>query len=366
MKMKNKMKNKIIVLILILTSCYVQSTHAYQLDISINKTSYKADNSKFEISHNFINRTSEYDTSKKNSIQTIYNESLEDEISCSAVSNVSNTNITSNSASFSWTPISIIGGAVYEIKYGTSGFDVNTSGTLVTIFLPNAIINGLTSETTYDFYVRTACGASNYSSWSTPVSITTLNEEGVGIIIDRTGNKFYSGSYRPSLEKKYILGAWIKEVKEGVTSQPPNYTNSEIGIYLVNVNDITVSNPIQVGVFKPSGKIIDGWQRVQGVFELNASIDDFINQNALQIQLKNTSSDVSVYFDDIRVFPFHGNMKSFVYDDVTKKLMAELDENNYATYYEYDNEGGLIRVKKETEKGIYTIQETRSSNAKKN
>ena len=45
--------------------------------------------------------------------------------------------------------------------------------------------------------------------------------------------------------------------------------------------------------------------------------------------------------------------------------MAELDENNYSTFYEYDNEGGLIRVKKETEKGVYTIQETRSGNPKK-
>jgi hypothetical protein len=46
--------------------------------------------------------------------------------------------------------------------------------------------------------------------------------------------------------------------------------------------------------------------------------------------------------------------------------MAELDENNYATFYEYDLEGGLIRVKKETEKGIFTIQETRSNTYKSN
>jgi hypothetical protein len=41
--------------------------------------------------------------------------------------------------------------------------------------------------------------------------------------------------------------------------------------------------------------------------------------------------------------------------------MAELDENNYATFYEYDDEGTLTRVKKETEKGIKTIRETRSA-----
>ena len=52
------------------------------------------------------------------------------------------------------------------------------------------------------------------------------------------------------------------------------------------------------------------------------------------------------------------------YDEETNKLLAELDENNYATFYEYDQEGGLIRIKKETEKGVFTIQESRSSNPK--
>ena len=54
-------------------------------------------------------------------------------------------------------------------------------------------------------------------------------------------------------------------------------------------------------------------------------------------------------------------MKSFVYNTVNLRLMAELDENNYATFYEYDDDGTLIRVKKETERGIMTIQETRSA-----
>ena len=48
------------------------------------------------------------------------------------------------------------------------------------------------------------------------------------------------------------------------------------------------------------------------------------------------------------------------------RLMADLDENNYATYYEYDDDGTLIRVKKETERGIMTVQESRSALLKDN
>lgn len=88
--------------------------------------------------------------------------------------------------------------------------------------------------------------------------------------------------------------------------------------------------------------------------------DDF----KLDLENNNTDERIS-YFDDVRVIPSKGNMKSFVYDQKTQRLMAELDENNYGTYYEYDLEGGLIRIKKETEKGVFTIQETRSSNPKK-
>ena len=67
-----------------------------------------------------------------------------------------------------------------------------------------------------------------------------------------------------------------------------------------------------------------------------------------------------IYFDDIRIHPFNSNMKSYVYDPVNLKLMAELDPNNYATFYEYDEEGGLIRTKAETREGIKTINESRS------
>ena len=75
-------------------------------------------------------------------------------------------------------------------------------------------------------------------------------------------------------------------------------------------------------------------------------------------------SDVDTYFDDIRIHPFNGSMKSYVYDGETFWLTSELDDNNYATFYEYDEEGGLIRIKKETARGIVTIQETRSNTIK--
>jgi hypothetical protein len=106
--------------------------------------------------------------------------------------------------------------------------------------------------------------------------------------------------------------------------------------------------------FTPTGAIIDGWQRIEGTFDIPSP-----SPSELNITLNSTAGDV--YFDDIRVFPYDGSMKTYVYDPVTLRLAAELDERNYATIYEYDEEGKLIRVKKETERGIMTIQENKNN-----
>jgi hypothetical protein len=38
-----------------------------------------------------------------------------------------------------------------------------------------------------------------------------------------------------------------------------------------------------------------------------------------------------------------------------------MDANNYATFYEYDEEGTLVRTKVETREGVKTVQESRSA-----
>ena len=137
-------------------------------------------------------------------------------------------------------------------------------------------------------------------------------------------------------EGKYILTVWVK-----VPNSPPSVTTYTTPRVIIGAST----------TFLPSGNIIDGWQRIEA--ELN--FDD-------PIRLAVTTGDA--YFDDIRLHPKDGSMKSYVYDPITLRMLAELDERNYATIYEYDEEGKLIRVKKETEKGIMTIQENRSNTAK--
>lgn len=151
------------------------------------------------------------------------------------------------------------------------------------------------------------------------------------------------GSFAPIPGKKYVVSAWAKE--QGAPQSTTTYTNAELSV----ISGTTTS-------FYGSGQIIDGWQRIEGEFTIPSS------STTLDIKLNCQSGNC--YFDDIRVFPFDGSMKSYVYDPITMRLVAELDERNYATLYEYDEEGKLIRVKKETEKGKMTIQENRNNTKK--
>jgi PKD repeat protein len=157
------------------------------------------------------------------------------------------------------------------------------------------------------------------------------------------------GSFAPPAGD-YIIGIWVKEANENVKT----YTHA--GVKISFTADPTVFGPFFPDVTK--NKIIDGWQRIEEKFTVPVSATQII------IELVNTSNSADVHFDDIRVHPFNGSMKSFVYDPVNLRLMAELDENNYATMYEYDEEGKLIRVKKETERGIMTIKESRQNSSK--
>ncbi|HEX9981244.1 MAG TPA: choice-of-anchor J domain-containing protein [Flavobacterium sp.] len=172
-------------------------------------------------------------------------------------------------------------------------------------------------------------------------------------------------SFQPEPGKKYLLSAWVKEESK---EQVKDYVHAKINIVFYNDKKALTEHVINppLPAFGTSGEIIDGWQRIVGTFTAPVSTNPTLNTITLGIELNNGGDTVPVYFDDIRIHPLDGSMKSFVYDPETFKLMSELDENNYSTFYEYDNEGGLVRIKKETAKGIKTIQETRSGNAIQN
>jgi len=161
------------------------------------------------------------------------------------------------------------------------------------------------------------------------------------------GNHLTNEKFSPIAGTKIVVSAWVKE---GDVCAGTQYNNARLQLAF---------NGGSAGTFNltPSGFIIEGWQRIEDTLTIPPGA------TSMAINLQATSS-TPVYFDDIRIHPFNSNMKSFVYNPVNLRLMAELDENNHAAFYEYDDDGTLIRVKKETERGIKTINETRTALSK--
>lgn len=163
-----------------------------------------------------------------------------------------------------------------------------------------------------------------------------LSNNALGEYIHRADGWLGLRGFAPVTGNRYIFSAWVYDGNKS-TAVPP------LKVYL---NGALLE--IKVKAY------VEDWKLVETEFGFESDINNLqpvtfsIGGNNLRI-------------DDIRIFSAEGQLKTFCYDDKTQRLMAEMDENNYATFYEYDDEGTLVRVKKETERGIMTIKETRSS-----
>ena len=82
---------------------------------------------------------------------------------CESVSNINITNITTTSATVTWSAPA--GQSSWQVVVVTAGTSVN-NGTPVAVTSTNYTITGLTPGTSYDVYIRAVCGPDRNSEWS--------------------------------------------------------------------------------------------------------------------------------------------------------------------------------------------------------
>ncbi len=104
-----------------------------------------------------------------NSVVGLDDFDIHEQPTCPKPSNLQVMGQTANSVSLSWTS----GGATdWQIEYGINGFTLGT-GTIVSAGTNPFTVSGLNSSTTYDFYVRDSCSATDKSDWFGFVSQST-------------------------------------------------------------------------------------------------------------------------------------------------------------------------------------------------
>jgi hypothetical protein len=155
-------------------------------------------------------------------------------------------------------------------------------------------------------------------------------------------------SFKMAAGKRYVVNLWLRPAAMSIYAPAPVGNNGNVSLSMDNGVGGTSSYSLT-----PASNIIEGWQQYTAVFSVPMGYGNF------KLNLGN-----GFFYDDIRIYPFESNSKAFVYHPVTRKVTATLDENNYGTFYEYDAEGNLVRTKRETERGILTISENRSSHHK--
>ena len=91
---------------------------------------------------------------------------------CPKPSHLTASNPTTTSLVLSWTENGTA--TNWVVEYGPSGFTQGTGSTVQVQGTPSTTITGLSASSTYDFYVKSVCGAGDESYWSTVGSGSTL------------------------------------------------------------------------------------------------------------------------------------------------------------------------------------------------
>ena len=94
--------------------------------------------------------------------------------SCPAPSNLSANTSTAGTALLDWVGGSSPFGGTFNIEWGPTGFNQGNGTIVNNINGVSYLLNGLSSITTYDYYVQEVCSANDLSSWVGPFTFTTI------------------------------------------------------------------------------------------------------------------------------------------------------------------------------------------------
>ena len=132
---------------------------------------------------------------------------------CSNPQNPSFNNSTQTSAQLIWSVPG--GGGSFNVEYGAVGF-TQGNGTLLSAVSSGVQINGLSTNSSFHYYVQQTCGANGNSAW-------------VGPIVFKTGTVGEDCSTAPLINVANNLGACVfTTVTSGVSSNGPNAICSDI------------------------------------------------------------------------------------------------------------------------------------------
>lgn len=132
---------------------------------------------------------------------------------CGDVENLTASSVTKNSATLSWEG----SGIYYDVEYGIQGFiPTGTPTADLSEISNNYLLSNLTETTSYHYYVRQNCSATNngFGVWSGPFAFTTLTSGQIGAGTTTISNFPIESNYVYSYSQQIYLNSELTAVLE--------------------------------------------------------------------------------------------------------------------------------------------------------
>ena len=221
-------------------------------------------------------------------------------------------------------------------SFAFSGFEDALPGPGNTVVYGGEITNGQTAQT-----------ASVHLQNSIPYTI-----------LPHSGN-FLAGlapnSAGPALDTKnfevgrtYVAKVWVHKLSPPTAALSLQLNGTTTGAY-TDTKTVMRNNPANVTV--------GDWVLMSVELEVPANFNTGATHNML-LSLSNNGSAGKAYFDDLAFHPKDAMMTGHVYNEKTGALVAQLDNDNFATFYTYDQAMRLTSASKEYSGGIRKVTES--------
>lgn len=221
-------------------------------------------------------------------------------------------------------------------SFAFSGFEDAAAGPANTVMYGGEITNGQTAQTASVQLVN-----------NLPYTILPHSGDFMAGVAPNTAG--------PALDTKhfevgrtYIAKVWVHKLSPSNAALSIQI-NGTAGSAYTDTKTVTRSNPANVTV--------GDWVLMSVELEVPANFNTAATHNML-ISLSNNGSTGKAYFDDLAFHPKDAVMTGNVYNAKTGALIAQLDNDNFATFYTYDNAMRLTSASKEYSGGIKKVTES--------
>lgn len=179
----------------------------------------------------------------------------------------------------------------------------------------------------------------------------------------------YQDSYKNEVQLPHSGHRYLNLTNSKLTLKPLDLTGNAFRLSvwlkssaLITQKDVTDNVIIEVGnsTKKPTLIVIartGDWILCEAIISANEVDVPSVGQS-LVVTPAIKCLDKTIGIDDVRVQPLLAQMIAYVYDYKTLRVMASFDDQHFGLYYQYNDEGQLVRKQVETERGVKTIQET--------